>query len=98
MSGCAPSKNKKYTCGGTLQPAACTKYEGQLPQWSKLRGEGCVSVEEVLEEQYEVLDKILKSISTKALGRSCITYDSVDPGDLKVSEVLQAFETILCKK
>lgn len=95
MTRCFNRNKKKFNCG-TKVSSDCTSYEGWLPDWSDLKGEDCVSVAEVLEEQYQLLDKILHSIDVSDLGRSCVDYPVSDRSKLTVAMVLTALESRFC--
>lgn len=96
MSQCFNRNKKKFNCG-TKVSSDCTSYEGWLPDWSYLKGEDCVSVAEVLEEQYRVLDQIKTAIDTSSLGRMCVNYPVSDKSKITVAMALTAFESLLCK-
>lgn len=95
MSQCFNRNKKKFSCGSKVS-SDCTSYEGWLPDWSDLKGEDCVSVAEVLEEQYRTLDKILTAIDTSSLGRICVDYPVADKKKITVAMALTAFESLLC--
>lgn len=96
MSQCFNRNKKKFSCGSKVS-SDCTSYEGWLPDWSDLKGEDCVSVAEVLEEQYRVLDRILTAIDTSSLGRICVNYPVSDKKKITVAMALTAFESLLCQ-
>lgn len=89
------SKNKrKFQCG-RKESSACTEYAGWLPNWSELQGDDCVTVEEVLEEQYRMLDNIRKAIDVSGIGGRCINYP-VSSDKVTVAMVLSGFEKVIC--
>lgn len=90
---CNDKNKRKFQCG-RKESSACVEYAGWLPKWSELNLEDCVTVEEVLEEQYKVLDKILTSIDVSSLGRGCVDYPSST--NRTVAMVLAAFEDLIC--
>lgn len=96
MSQCFNRNKKKFSCGSKVS-SDCTSYEGWLPDWSELKGEDCVSVAEVLEEQYRTLDKILTAIDVSSLGRVCVNYPVSDKKKITVAMALTAFESLLCQ-
>lgn len=91
---CNDKNKRKFQCGKKTS-SACTEYAGWLPRWSELNLEDCVTVEEVLEEQYHVLDNILTAINVSDLGRACIDYPA-SKDKRTVAMVLAAFEDIIC--
>lgn len=93
---CNDRNKRKFQCG-KKESSACTEYAGWLPKWSELLYDDCVTVEEVLEEQYHVLDNILNAINVSDLGRGCIDYP-VPSEKRTVAMVLAAFEDIICTK
>lgn len=68
---------KKYECGGKVL-ASCTFYEGELPEWSKLKDENCVTVEEVLEELYTKVTELSDSCSLKGFNSDCVKVEEKD--------------------
>lgn len=91
---CNDKNKRKFQCGKKVS-SACTEYAGWLPKWSELRLDDCVTVEEVLEEQYHTLDKILNAINVSDIGRACVDYPATKE-NRTVAMVLAAFEDIIC--
>ena len=59
----------------------------------------CVTLEDVIEDIYDVLTDIRKSIDLKDLGaycKECIDYGAEDKEDLTVNRVLYALERKIC--
>lgn len=72
MSCCGDS-NKKFNCG-TKHNAACTFYDGCIPDYSEYKDSDCVTIEETTCELYTKQDYILQSIDTTKLEDGCMTY------------------------
>lgn len=92
---CCGDRRTKSRCG-TLTPAVCVKYEGDYPEWSDLKEESCVNVEEVLEELYDKTDGIQEDITLGNLD-SCITYDREVDGSVKINTAVKKHSEILCE-
>lgn len=82
---------KKYECGGKVL-ASCTFYEGELPKWSKLKDESCVTVEEVFDELYDKVTELLKEYSLEGFESDCIEVTSKD----KVVSIMQKISNKVC--
>ena len=82
---------KDFRCGKPIQYAACVKYGGTLPDYSAL--DNCSSVEDVLEEHYDLITEIRDNIDLSDLGDQCITYPTET---LTVAQALLAMETFIC--
>lgn len=97
MSACRTNK-RKHSCGCTKQNAICVYYDGYLPEYSKLKEEGCVTLEETTEELYTKQEEILNDIDLKDIGKSCIDFrpyqEKVDK--LNVKEAIKGLEAEIC--
>ena len=98
-------ENKKKPCCGKHNNCAesidsnCIALEMEVPQWSGLNSKQCVTLEDVIEDIYDVLTEIRKSIDLKDLGaycKECIDYGVEDREDLTVNRVLYALERKIC--
>ena len=85
--------DRKMTCGDKVS-AICTIYDGELPQWSELNDEFCVTVEETTEEIYKQVSVIKENLDTSNLGESCLQYPNNE--DTKQKDVNLVFEKTLC--
>lgn len=97
MSCCG--NNKKYNCGGIKHNASCVFYDGCLPDYSELKKEDCVTVEETVCELYTNQDLILQSIDTEELDNGCIDYPTVEINGedvIRVIDVLNEHQKLLC--
>lgn len=63
----------KHTCA-EKNYATCVYYELEVPDFSSLVGEDCITLEETTEDQYNILADILSEIDMSALG-NCPTID-----------------------
>lgn len=82
----------KHTCA-EKNYATCIYYELEVPDFSSLVDQDCITLEETTEDQYEILGDIKSEIDLSALGEACIEYD-VDPKTVK--SVLLQYEQEIC--
>jgi hypothetical protein len=82
----------KHTCS-EKNYATCIYYELEVPSFSSLVGEDCITLEETTEDQYNILEDIKSEIDLSALGQDCITY-GVTPKTVK--NVLLRYEQEIC--
>lgn len=85
--------NRKYSCGEKIS-SICTIYDGELPEWSELNDEICVTIEETTEELYNQVADIKESLDTKNLGGACLQYPNNE--DIKQKDANLVFEKTLC--
>lgn len=85
--------NRKYSCGEKIS-SICTIYDGELPEWSELNDEICVTIEETTEELYNQVADIKESLDTSNLGGSCLKYPNNE--DIKQKDANLVFEKTLC--
>lgn len=85
--------NRKYSCGEKIS-SICTIYDGELPEWSELNDEICVTIEETTEELYNQVADIKESLDTSNLGDSCLQYPNNE--DIKQKDANLVFEKTLC--
>lgn len=85
--------NRKYSCGEKIS-SICTMYDGELPEWSELNDEICVTIEETTEELYNQVADIKESLDTSNLGGSCLQYPNNE--DIKQKDANLVFEKTLC--
>lgn len=82
----------KHTCT-EKNYATCIYYELEVPTFSSLVGEDCITLEETTEDQYNILSGIKSEINLSALGQDCILYGT----KLKtVKNVLLTYEQEIC--
>ena len=86
----------KYTCEGE-KPAMCIKYEGEVNTNSEYTEEGCLSIEETTQDQYNQLEKIWSKIDLSELGESCLEYLTDEDDKIVVKNVLLKFEEKICE-
>ena len=87
---CTKVKNR---CG-QLQYATCVKYEGNIPEWSDLYDErDCASVEETVEDLYNIAEQIKEDIDLTGLDNECLT---LDPAEIKPNTLFQILITKIC--
>ena len=82
----------KHTCS-EKNYATCVYYELEVPTFSNLVNQDCVTLEETTEDQYNILLDIKSEIDLSALGQSCIDY-GIEPKIVK--SVLLKYEQEIC--
>jgi hypothetical protein len=82
----------KHTCS-EKNYATCIYYELEVPTFSSLVDEDCITLEETTEDQYNILTGIKSEIDLSALGQDCITY-GINPKTVK--SVLLKYEQEIC--
>lgn len=86
----------KHTCGKKVK-AICTQYDGNIPDFSELKDEDCVTIEETTEDIYEILEDIKDNqLDLSDLGQSCIEYEELD-GEITIPNALIALEESICE-
>lgn len=85
----------KHTCA-EKNYATCVYYELEVPDFSSLVGEDCITLEETTEDIYNILGDILGDIDMSALGGNCIDYDVIRGQALKIKEVVLQLEQEIC--
>lgn len=85
---------KKLRCG-VKNYATCTYYESEIPSFSPLSTEECITIEETTEDLYNQISDIKEQTDLSALGEQCLTYTA--SGDvLAVKDILLKYETEIC--
>lgn len=82
----------KHTCS-EKNYATCVYYELEVPDFSSLVNEDCITLEETTQDQYNILVDIKSEIDLSALGQDCINY-GVNPKTVK--SVLLKYEQEIC--
>lgn len=82
----------KHTCS-EKNYATCVYYELEVPDFSSLVNQDCITLEETTEDQYNILEGIKSEIDLSALGQDCITY-GINPKTVK--SVLLKYEQEIC--
>jgi len=65
-------KSKNLLCGENRTNAVCVRYTGYLPDWSLLKDEDCLSVDEVVEELYNKTTEIEAKVDFSDLESECL--------------------------
>jgi len=82
----------KHTCS-EKNYATCVYYEIEVPDFSSLVNQDCITVEETTEDQYNILEGIKAELDLSTLGQDCINYGI----NLKtVKSVLLKYEQEIC--
>ena len=85
--------DRKNYCGDKMS-SICTIYEGELPNWSELNEEICVTIEETIEELYNEVSEIKENLDTSNLGGACLQYPNNE--NIKQKDANFAFEKNIC--
>ena len=87
-------KRAKLRCENGRQFAVCIKYEGEIPDWSELVNEGCVVVEEAVEELYTQVTTNSEALDVSGVS-SCLDIGYGNPKTL--TNILQTHATFMCE-
>ena len=69
-------------------------FQIELPEWSSLSTQNCVTLEETTEELYEEITDIKDELGNSELTGGCINFLSEDP---KQKDVNKAFQEKICE-
>ena len=75
------------TCGDRYY-ATCTFYQTELPEWSELKDQNCVTIEETTEELYEAVTEIKDQLDNSELSGGCIMYIEANPPQNKINNAV----------
>jgi polyhydroxyalkanoate synthesis regulator phasin len=75
--------------------SSCVSYENEVPEFSDLYEEGCLSIEETTEDLYNLIGDIKEELDFESLRNGCITYPS---DELKILDVLTAMQDFICSQ
>lgn len=84
----------KHTCGDKSY-ATCVYYEKQIPEFSDLREEECITIEETTEDVYSILGQMKDELLLSELGQLCLTYVSGSEVN-SIKKVLLKYEQEIC--
>jgi hypothetical protein len=84
----------KHTCA-EKNYATCVHYELEVPTFSSLVDQDCITIEETTEDLYEVVGGVKSEIELSELGDSCLTYVQ-EGGKTIVKNVLLKYEEEIC--
>lgn len=88
--------NKIKNMCGEKTYATCTYYELEVPAFSNLIGQDCITIEETTEDIYEAVGGIKSEIDLSDLGNDCLTYVLEEDGKKIVKNVLIKYEEEIC--
>lgn len=72
--------------------ASCINYEAEIPEFSTLVGDECISIEEVAEDQYYLLGEIKTEIDLTELDEGCLEL----PTDNNTKKMFQYLIDVIC--
>ena len=84
----------KNTCA-EKNYATCVYYELEVPTFSSLVDQDCITIEETTEDLYDLVGGIKSEIELSSLGDSCLDYVQED-GKTLVKNVLLKYEEEIC--
>ena len=91
--------NEHTSCAETID-TKCVPIVGiEYPQWSDLKNEKCVVLEDIIQDVYDKLNEVVESIDLKDIGtycKSCIDYNVEDMKELPVNKAIFALERKIC--
>lgn len=90
---CNGTHRKKETC--SKQYAVCVQLEIDFPDFSSLYEETCVSVEESIDDIYEILGNTLSELDLADLDDGCIEYVKIG-GKITTKNALVAQQEAIC--
>lgn len=98
--GCCDQK-RKHKCG-TKQQAICTSYKGDIPEYSKLHDEDCITIEETTNDTYELISDIRDRLDLTGYNRKCISVDKSQfkydkEEDYKLTDILNELTEKVCE-
>lgn len=87
--------NKIKNMCGEKTYATCTYYELEVPTFSTLLDQDCITIEETTADLYLAVGGIKSEIDLSSLGNSCLTYVQ-EGGHNVVRNVLLKYEQEIC--
>jgi hypothetical protein len=88
--------DKKYNCGQRIN-SRCVYYDLDIPECSDLSGESCVTVQDAMQNAYDMICSMDSGLDLSNLGNDCIDYEEADPGNIQVNEALKKHEQLICE-
>jgi hypothetical protein len=82
----------KMNCVGAKQFATCVRTEVEPPAFSNLGEENCLSVEEVLEDLYQISGDIKTEIDLSTITSTCLSL----PINKTIKNLIQQLYTEIC--
>ena len=103
MAKCKSNK-PKYTCGDRRSNARCVVYDLDIPEYSNLFEEECVTLEETTEDLYHLISYIKESIDLENFNPQCLniskvkdTYKSSNSDRFLLKDVVENLEKKVCE-
>lgn len=91
---CKGCKEKDLRCATNYAP--CIMYEETLPEWSSLKGEQCVNIEETTKELYEEVGKLRDEVILELEDCDVLKFPRDVKGKTKVKEALPLMVEAIC--
>lgn len=85
----ACNNKNKFTCGEPKIYAECVEYQGTVSVNSALANVGCLSVQEVDQDQYVMIDAIKAEIDLSGLVDDCIILTPPKKVKTVIAQILQ---------
>jgi methyl-accepting chemotaxis protein len=90
MGGCTDKINRRCK----VIYGACVDYQLEVPEFSNLVGEGCINIEQVANDIYEIIGGIITDSSLTETDMGCLT----NPSSRTVKVVIQALIDKICEQ
>jgi len=74
--------------------ASCINYEAEIPEFSTLVGDECISIEEVAIDQYYLLGEIKTELDLTELDEGCLEL----PTDNNAKKMFQYLIDVICEQ
>lgn len=90
----------KHTCGDIKSNSRCVFYDIDVPEFSKLYYEECLTVEETTDDLYSLISDIRDNIDTSGINTDCLEIDrglSLGGEGVKVGDLLKALVLKACE-
>lgn len=84
---------------GSKTPSGCVSYELEVPEFSSLDNEDCLSVEDTTKDIYEILGQIKEQISIEDVNLSeCLAIEAEDKESFSalLNKIIAAVEAVKC--
>jgi len=81
---------RRDTCGGKVN-SICVDYNGNIPDITKLDNKDCNTVEDTMQDLYEIVSDIHKQTNIDELSNTCTNV-----GSGKIKDIVKKHDEILC--
>lgn len=90
----------KFSCG-TRTPSTCVFYDIEIPEFSNLKTEQCVTIEETTEDLYKLIASLRESTDMTLFEKKCLDIDKkqdsyTEENVFLIKDVIQALQDKVC--